>query len=430
MIRVGKFCRGCGGNLLPVLSLGKIVPSTFLKPEDPDPAPQPLELTTCSICNLVQLQHTVDADSLYRQYWYVSGINEIMRRELADVVGEGLSLLGRLPKRVVDIGANDGTLLSFYPSGVKRIAYEPALNLQARLAPHAEIVVPDFFPAPLPGLHSRIGRQKKDPTGHWREKIDPEPLGADLITSIAMFYDLDDPKAFIKAIDLALSPDGIWILQFQDLAQMIATNAFDNIGHEHLCYYSLRSFGQMLDDEVDLKVVKVERREINGGSLRIYVRRRDQAADEEGIQAQLDSEAKWTSGVALEQFAWRMGEIRSQLQAIVRSCLAQHGTVDLYAASTKSSTLLQYCGLDHTVIRQAVERTPEKVGLVTSGTRIPIVNEHTWRMDPAPVTIQGAYQFAEAFIAREPEYLSQGGQWLIPLPHARLMSAQALEVVR
>lgn len=386
-----------------ILDLGLIVPSDFLRPDQPDPAALPLDLCLCDTCGLVQLRHTADPDSLFRQYWYRSGINETMRAELADIVQTAITYVGPLrpTDTVVDIGANDGTLLSFYPRGsCHRIAYEPAFNLFEALRPHADAIVSDFFPGPQ-GLPAKSVK---------------------VISSIAMFYDLDDPKAFVAEVDRILTDDGVWIVQFQDLAQMVDAGAFDNICHEHLAYYSLESFRALLDD-TNLRVVHAERRLINGGSLRIVVRRATYAAAQTFFDS-LDQESRSITPQALERFAWRAMSTAAQIRDLV---IQAHGLgpVDLYAASTKSATLLQYSFVGR-YLRQAVERTPEKVGLVTSGTRIPIVSEATWREDPAPITLIGAWQFAETFQGREAQYLADGGTFLVPLPTPRLVSHEPM----
>lgn len=390
-------CRACPGKLDPLLDLGPIVPSDFLRPDQPDPPPIPLALDFCHACGLVQLNRTTDPESLFRQYWYHSGVNEVMRAELADIVEKTAALVGGWDRRdtVVDIGANDGTLLSCI-SGPLRIAYEPAHNLIPALTPHADAIYNGFFPAG--NLTTR---------------------SAKAIFSIAMFYDLDNPRAFVEEIDRILADDGVWVVQFQDLAQMVETTAFDNVVAEHLCYYSVQTFASLLG-ETGLQIVRVEPRAINGGSVRIYVRRNPTSGDLP--LSWLAYEETLTSPLALEKFAWQVGERRRIIQEMVRVALDRYGFIDMYGASTKASTLLQYCGLDYRQIRQAAERTPEKHGLVTAGTRIPIVNEHTWRSDPAPVSLAVIWQFCDMILQREAEYLQQGGQFIFPLPVTRIVS--------
>lgn len=394
-------CRGCGGPLDDVLHLGSIVPSDFLLPEEPDLVALPLTLAMCRRCQLVQLRQTVDDDLLYRRYWYQSGINEVMRAELADVVASARLLMG--PKggaTVVDVGANDGTLLSNYEPAFHRIAFEPAANLIARCAEHADVVYSSFFPGP---------DSQRLPTG-----------SVAILTSIAMFYDLEDPRAFVREVDRLLQEDGVWVVQFQDLAQQVQTNAVDNCCFEHRLYLSLASLTNLLDG-TDLAVVHVERRAINGGSLRVMIRRQGDPVDP-SVAQWWAQEARWVTPYALEVFAWQAEMIRGQIRGLVERAVEKSGPVDLYAASTKASTLVQYTGIG-AWIRQGVERTPEKVGRRTSGTGIPIVREEEWRARPSAITVLGAWQFTEAFLQREAQYLRNGGAFLVPLPHPRLVFA-------
>lgn len=402
-------CRLCGAQLDSLdLPLGTLQLSTFPHVGDPPAPSAPLDLCRCESCGLVQLRHTVDPDLLYRQYWYRSGINETMQAELSSVVRAGLFDVSVYEEDLVlDVGANDGFLLSQYPKerahwASTRIAFEPAVNLQPDCRPHAEILVPDYFP---PDPHQVIG---------WERRVK-------ILTTVAMFYDLDDPLSAVLAVDLLLHPQGVWILQFQDLAQMIAATAFDNICHEHLTYWSLATFTQLLERAgADLHVTHVEKRAINGGSLRVHVRRKDYHADQTVFDQEVGEQPaiRWE---ALEQFAWRVGQVQAQIRRLVDTAVTNGNTVDLYGASTKANTLLQACGLDHSLIRQAWERNPEKWWRQTS-TRIPIVAEATGREDPPDVLLVGIWQFRNQVLTREEDYLDRGGKILFPLPEVDLVS--------
>jgi NDP-4-keto-2,6-dideoxyhexose 3-C-methyltransferase len=400
-------CRACGARLDTLLHLGNLHPSAFPRPGAPLPPTVPLDFCACAACRLVQLRHTVDPETMFREYWYRSGINEVMRAELADVVRAAIDRVGqwKATDMVIDVGANDGTLLAEYRKypatvDVPRIAYEPAVNLQAALAPHAEVRIAEFFPGPIEG---RAGRVK-------------------ILTSIACVYDLDDPGAFVQAVKTLLHPEGVWIVQFQDLDQMLKATAFDNICFEHLCYYSLASF-QRLIEPYGLLVVDAEVRAINAGSYRLYIQHGARPATPwtiDGIgRAHLlrKAEAGCEDWQTLETFAWRVGEARRQIQSAIAATAP--GTVDLYGASTKANTLLQYCGLDQTVIRQAWERSPEKVGRTTV-TGIPIVSEETGRAQPPAALLAGIWQFRDQILQREAAYLDQGGAILFPLPEVDL----------
>jgi NDP-4-keto-2,6-dideoxyhexose 3-C-methyltransferase len=405
---LARDCRLCGGRLDSVLHLGNLSLSDF-PPADAQPEPRvPLDLCACHVCGTVQLRHTVPPDILFRQYWYRSGINEIMRAELADVVTQALAQVGRLTQhdRVVDVGANDGTLLAAYRTqprarDITRIAFEPATNLQEILHPQTEVLIADYFPAGLQQVGGAAGRVK-------------------ILTSIACFYAVDAPDAFVEAVADLLHPEGIWIVQFQDLDQMIKATAFDNITFEHLVYYSLASFEQLLVPH-GLKIIDAVSRAINGGSYRLTVARGAHKPATGRVDTLRAREAGCQSWETLERFAWRVGQVREQITATVGSLREQGRTIDLYAASTKANTTLQYCGLGPDAIRQAWERSPEKVGRQTV-TGIPIVSEETGRADPPDALLLGAWQFKDAFVQREADYLRRGGSMIVPLPAVEIVT--------
>lgn len=402
-----QYCRVCEGDLLTILNLGTLALSTFPLPTDASPLAAPLDLCQCERCGLVQLRHTVDPDLLFRQYWYQSGINETMRAELRHVVAKAQDRVALKPGEIVlDVGANDGTLLTVYPAlGLQptRVAVEPAENLTDALAPCCDDLFTTYFPDPV--LTRRYQQQVR------------------ILTSIACFYDLDNPRAFVSAVQQLLASDGVWVVQFQDLDQMLKATAFDNLCHEHLIYYSLGSFERLIES-YGLTVVGAERRTINGGSLRLTVMHAEAAARQQhtiqahAVQLLRDAEQGCERWLTLEYFAWRVGEARRQIQAALA---AAHGqTIDLYGASTKGNTLLQYCGIGPEVVRQAWERSREKWGRTTV-TGIPIVSEDEGRADRPDLLLCGIWQFREAVLQREAAYLAGGGTILFPLPAVDLV---------
>lgn len=398
-------CRSCGtASFDPLLDLGHLCLSTFLKPEEPDPAKAPFDLVVCSKCDLVQLRHTVDPKILYgATYWYRSEINEAMVVELQSIVRHAQERLGRAAHTVLDVGANDGTLLRQYDgTHTTRIAVEPAASMIPRLHGAADIVLHDFFPS----------AKTKDLRGR----------SIDIISSIAMFYDIDDPKDFVAEVDRLLSPDGVWIVQMQDLEQMVAATAFDNICTEHLCYYSLRTFQQLLEP-FNLYTVDAEQRTINGGSLRITVRRRayaDRLAPR--VMELLHGEHAVLTRESLDRFAHRAGQFRDQILGTLQHFKHKGLVVDIYGGSTKGNTTCQYVGIDRSLVRQAIERSPEKWGRVLPGSRIPIVSEEIARADPADVWMCNIWGFRTSVLLREQDYLARGGCIFFPLPRPELVT--------
>lgn len=412
-------CRGCRGSLEEILSLGDLRLNGFPRfPWEIDQTPKvPLVLTLCMHCGLVQLDRTVPPDWMYREYWYRSGVNEMMRRELEAVVREGLKTLGRLPKRVLDIGANDGTLLDAYqriigdeardPVGIPdRYAVEPALNLHSRLRAHCDVLIPDYFPL-----------------------ASPPGVQFDLITAIAMCYDVEDPLGFFGALHDLLAPGGLAIVQFQDLGQQIRAVAFDNICHEHLLYYSCWSLLGLVQ-RAGLQIVHVTQTPINGGSLRVQLRRQEDAEQADvSVSLQLMREAQQhlatpeiRSGerAPFRGFTQRVEAIKTRVGAILDDAASQGTVIDLYGASTKGNILLQTLGVGPEVVRQAIDRSPEKTGRLTM-TGIPIVGEETARAEPAGLWLCPIWQFREGMLERERWYLEGGGTILFPLPTVEVL---------
>lgn len=245
-------CRVCGnGALSPVLSLGDQYISDFVDTMTEN-ASAPLELVICNAdeggCGLLQLKHTADQGSLYRNYWYRSGINQTMRDALKDITEKASSLVQlRDGDFIIDTGSNDNTLLKSYDKqALNRIGFEPATNLMPYAKDPNITVINDFFSAE-PFLKASNNKKAK------------------IITSIAMFYDLEDPNAFTADAATCLDKDGVWIIQMAYLPSMLLDNIFDNICHEHLEYYSLLSLENLLSRH-NLKVVDVELNDVNGGS--------------------------------------------------------------------------------------------------------------------------------------------------------------------
>ena len=439
MIAERKTCRVCDGELVRGLDLGVQYVSDF--PATPDAAlgipgilpNAPLVLGRCRRCHLVQLTCTVPREMLYGQYWYRSGTNEVMRGALLDVVGSACEIFtawqGRpLGERdtVIDIGANDGTLLSFYrlptdsnkvltrlaalgvdniviaSPGPQRIAFDPAQNLHSDLAQHCELLVPDYFPA----------RRYEGPK-------------AKIVTAIAMMYDLEDPQGFVEEVARVLDKDGVFVVQVGDLRSMVESTGFDAICHEHLEYYTYNNLRHLLWLH-RLRIFHAQANSVNGGSLRIYACH-DGAAyrPQRSIQALELQEAQlgYNTPVPLEQFEVRVALLRTKLRRWMIEMHEAGKRVDVYGASTKGNTTLQFLRFDSRFIHQAVDRSPAKWGRYTVGTRIPIVSEEHWRggnaSDHALVLI---WQFRGQVIEREIEYLKAGGKFIFPMPMPEIVS--------
>jgi SAM-dependent methyltransferase len=330
-----------------------------------------------------------------------------MRAALTDISRRAAHFVGlQAGDSVLDIGCNDGTLLRSYDyDDVRRVGFEPAENLACEAAAGTDRIVPDFFSAqPVAGEQFRV------------------------VTSIAMFYDLEDPNAFVANVASVLLEEGVWVIEMHYLPMVLECNAFDAICHEHIEYYSLSSLEPLLARH-GLVVADVETNDVNGGSFRVYVVHRDSPAASvparrERVTAMRAREQ--TAGLlgpaAYQEFGTRVRQIGANLQQWLRNERRQGREISAYGASTKGNTLLQVFGLDHTMIRSAAERNPEKWGKYTVGTWIPIVSEAEARAHADDFLVL-PWHFMDEIQVREHDFLARGGKLLAPLPNLRVITS-------
>ena len=414
--KVITHCRVCGSDQLAfIMSLGSLYVSDFVTDRVPSTEQSyPLELVLCDPaqkgCGLLQLRHTVNPEKMYRFYYYHSGTNAMMRKALADITACA-EKRSKLQKNdlVLDIGCNDGTLLrSYRQKGIKLTGFDPARNLvpEARVGTYK--IINDYFN--FEAFEENFPNKK-----------------AKIITSIAMFYDLDEPNKFVGDIAKCLHEDGLWILQMSYLPLMLEMNAFDNICHEHLEYYSLYSLKNLLKRH-NLKVVDVELNDVNSGSFRVYIKHEGKAGTREGLRRVQELEAK-EKKLKLEEketyfhFASRVDAVREEVYHFIKRETEKGKTVYAYGASTKGNTLLQYFNLDHHLIKAAAERNPDKFGKKTVGTLIPIISDDEARMAKPDYFLVLPWHFLKGFIQQEKKYLKSGGHFIVALPKMNIIPA-------
>jgi NDP-4-keto-2,6-dideoxyhexose 3-C-methyltransferase len=417
-VTIRNTCRVCEGPFEPVLSLGEQYVSNFLSPEQPDSFKAPLELVLCARCGLLQLRHTVPGEAMYQNYWYRSGTNQTMRTALADIGNSAEQLLELQPgDAVLDIGCNDGTLLSAYKTaGIYRIGFDPAENLAVFSRKVADRVINGFFASE-----------------EFQQDPDLKTRRPKIVTSIAMFYDLEDPNKFVSDIKKVMDPDGLWIVQMSYLPLMLKQNDFGNICHEHLEYYSLQSLEYLLKLH-DFAVSDVQLNDVNGGSFRVFIRNRGanetvlgdaayrtQATERVNTLRAQEAKMGLSEAKTYREFAAWVERIKADVLRFISEQVHQGKTVAIYGASTKGNVMLQYFGLDHGLITAASERNPDKWGKVTVGTRIPIVSEEDARNSKPDYFLVLPWHFVDEFRDREKNYLLGGGRFIVPLPHFTLI---------
>lgn len=410
-------CRVCDSPYLtPILSLGdQHIAGAFAEPGGGDPIARtvPMDLVRCDMtksqdaCGLVQLRHTVPASVLYRSYWYRSGVNRTMTDNLHGIAQAASGMVGlKSGDLVVDIGCNDGTLLDGYNvDGLQRVGFDPS-DVSRYAEGRGHDIVRDFYSLNTLRDHSN-------------EK-------AKVVTSIAMLYDLENPAAFVAEIAQALDPVGVWVLELHYLPSMLQMRSFDAIVHEHLAYYSLAVLERLITD-AGLEVVRAELNAMNGGSIRLFAghagKRRIAAEDAQGLQdlRVREFELRLDAPDPYDEFAANTRKVRDDLYGLCARLVDDGKTIHAYGASTKGNTILQYAGLDSTLVSYAADRNPDKWGSETIGTHIPIVSEKDSRAMRPDYYLVLPWHFLDEFLEREREYLDAGGRFITPLPEVRIV---------
>jgi NDP-4-keto-2,6-dideoxyhexose 3-C-methyltransferase len=399
-------CRICHNHaLLPVLDLGtQALTGIFPRPGEVVPT-APLELVKCGPggCGLLQLRHTADLSLMYGiHYGYRSSIRPFMINHLHGKVRQLTSLVDLdSADLVLDIGSNDATLLRGYAAdGLTRVGIDPAGEKWREYYPDDIDLIPDFFSAAA--FTERYGDRK-----------------AKIVTSIAMFYDLPDPLAFMAEVRDILADDGVWMIEMSYAVSMLEVPAYDAICHEHLEYYTLSQI-EWMAERVGLIVSTAEITDVNGGSLCVTLvkdpaRHRIRAAQIEQIR-QREAALELDSTAPFEIFARGVREHRDKLRGFLDDSRAAGKLTLGYGASTKGNVLLQYSGAGTGDLPCIGEVSAEKHGCLTPGTGIPIVSEEEAKARRPDQLLVLPWVHKAGFIEREHEFLVRGGTLVFPLP--------------
>lgn len=416
-------CKICGSSdLTDVIQLApQHLSATFVKTNDGLDIAKikvPMTLTLCDKsknaknCGHLQMREEVNPDLLYRQYFYRSATNDMMRADLKNVIEDVTSKAKpQANDIVIDIGANDCTTLQFYPETLTRVGYEPAQNIDWSGVPKSIKIINDYFNAAA------------------FEKTFPGKK-AKAVTCNAMFYDLSDPNTFVKDVKKILADDGVWSIQLSYLPLMIENMNFYDICHEHLSYYSLATL-QRLMEQNGLFIFAASENHVNGGSLRAFVTHDKNksfmtpafAADLKKF-ADRETAMKLESAETYKAFDKKMNELATKVRGYIETEIKNGRRVVGLGASTKGNVLLQFFGITKNHFAAISERNTDKVGLRTLGTDFELVSEEAARdMRPSCMLVLPWY-FKDEIVKREQAYIKGGGKLLMPMPYAHLVTAE------
>lgn len=440
-------CRLTGGPLTEILDLGDIYVSDFVPPgqeKNVDRAPLRLGMGPTG---LIQLYDSYSPEKMYRKYWYRSSLNESMRKSLYDLVTDCVEFPGLKLQRgdvVVDIASNDGIMLT-HP------AYQDCLRIGIDPSDVAREGA-YYCKPPQRHAHSLLVND------YFSESAYRSIAGtaqAKIITIVAMFYDIDKPVEFLREVKACLADDGLLCIQLSYTPLMYEQLAFDNICHEHCCFYTLDTLTQVVE-KAGLKVVDVEINSVNAGSLRVYITHASnerslvpghiKSVEQYRVKALMGTESAVKSSYYISKRApdgkgvtrteahydinssqtWlKWGEkIKEQgeaLRTFLTQCKERGELVLGYAASTKANTLLQAWNITPDLLPAIADRSQPKWGTVCSGTGIPVISEDEMRERKPEYLLSLAYTFTSTFLDREKNLVNSGTKFVVPIPTLQIL---------
>ncbi len=402
-----KKCRICKStNLKELFSFGKLCFTGKFPSKSQNIKKEPITLIICKTCELVQLGHNFDLNYLYGpDYGYRTGINKTMLNHVKKVV-INLSKKTKVKKNdfVLDIASNDGSLLKYYNKKINTFGIDPILEKYKNQYKNINYKIPDFFSA------KKIMKMTKK-----KFKI---------ITALSVFYDSENPDKFIKDIKKLLANDGVFLLEFADLASIVKNKLFDTICHEHLEYYSSKVIFNLCSRN-DLRVFDIKENDINGASKQYFICHQNSKhkSNHLKIKSILNSEKKLNLSKenTYKKFFKIINNSKNKLNRFIKKAIKKKKTIHGYGASTKGNVLLQYYGINNKMIDYIAERNKNKYNLYTPGSRIKIISETLSRSYKPDYYLVLPWHFKKEILVREKEIRKKGTKFIFPLPKLKVI---------
>ena len=401
-------CRSCGSSsLIKCLNLGnQYLTGIFPKNQNEKVSKGNLSLVFCKNCSLLQSEQNFDRYEMYgSNYGYMSSLNSSMIDHLKNK-SQKIKKISKLTKSdlIIDIGSNDGTFLSYFVDHCQTLGVDPTISKFKKMYNKKINIIDDFFSGEI--LKKNSIRKAK------------------VITSISMFYDLEDPVTFANEVNEALDKDGIWHFEQSYMPSMIKNTSYDTICHEHLEYYSLKSIMYILNKS-NFKIVDIELNDINGGSFALTVAKKKSKKYEESFLVDWllnkEDSYKFNKIETLFDFKNKVFKHKKLLSELILNLIDMKKKVLGYGASTKGNVILQFCEIDNKLINYIVDVNPFKKNRITPGTNIKIINENDFLRKKADYLLVLPWHFKNHILKKEKKFINNNGKFIFPLPDIEII---------
>ncbi len=406
-----KRCRICKNKKLEkILNLGEMpLANAFLDKNQlsQKEVSYPLRVVWCKLCGLLQIDEIVPPEILFRNYIYVSGTSEALRKHFEDLATEVVNNFKlNSESLVIDIGSNDGTLLKeFKKFGLKVIGVEPAVNI-AKIAEENGIkTINDFFSEDI------------------AKKIVRENGKAEAITATNVVAHTNDLDGLLKGVSYLLKDDEVFVIEVPYLVDLLENVEFDTVYHEHLSYFAVRPLKRLFERH-DLKIVNVERVTIHGGTIRVFVSKkksRYNISKNVNELTLLEKKKKMHEVTVYKNFAGQVKKLKEDLVSLLQKLKSENKKVIGYGAAAKGNTLLNYYNIGPELIEFIADLSPMKQNKFTPGTNIPVYGpDQIYKAKPEYMLIL-AWNFADEIMRQQSKFKEMGGKFIIPVPEVRII---------
>lgn len=408
--RHNETCRFCGSSaVLRFLKMGNMpLAGGFLRKEDiAGEKLYPLDVYLCSECKLVQLLDVVPREVLFGEYFYMSSTTKTLTRHFKDLAKLFSDKFLDDGSFVVEIGSNDGVLLSpLKELGIRAVGFEPSRNISKIAAEKGLDVVNDYFTCKTAAeAAKRMGK-------------------ADLVSASNVFAHIEDLHDVVEGVDEILKENGIFVFEVHYLLDIIQKMQYDTIYHEHLYYHSLTALTSFFREH-GMEIFDVQRIPIHEGSIRVFVKREGDKKHEKTSEVTNLIEIERKAGLDVQgtfvQFGQDVASHRTKLVSMLRKLKAEGKNIIGYGAPGRGNTLLNYCGIGKDILDYVTDESPTRQGKFIPGMHIPIVSPANIVKTKPDIALMLAWSYRKEILEKEKEFVKNGGKFIVPLPEPKII---------